>query len=100
MSQIDLSSTAQCEQSGRHVLPQVLAISCALTDPQDIAWWQPYAPGTSEHPPSTSEQPWLPWAVQITVDVSERKVSVAEGSSAAELQMQDSSTPRQEAKIR
>ena len=82
------------------MLVQVLAISCALTDPQDIAWWQPYATSTSEHPSSTAEQPWLPWAVQITVDVNERKVSVAEGSSAAELQMQDSSTPRQQARIR
>ena len=78
----------------------MLAISCALTDPQDIAWWQPYATSTSEHPSSTAEQPWLPWAVQITVDVNERKVSVAEGSSATELQMQDSSTPREQARIR
>ena len=83
-----------------HPLVQVLAISCALTDPQDIAWWQPYATSTSEDPSSTAEQPWLPWAVQITVDVNERKVSVAEGSSAADLQKQDSSTPKQQATIR
>ena len=100
MVQIDLSLTVPYEPAEHHALVQVLAISCALTDPQDIAWWQPYATSTSEHTASTAEQPWLPWAVQITVDNDERKVSVAEGSSAAELQMQDSSTPRQQARIR
>lgn len=67
-------------------MPNVLAMTCGLTDGADLAWWQPW------HTAST-HRPWLPWAIAVQVHVDEWRVEVQEGERFQDMLKQQHDAP-------
>ncbi|KAL0035268.1 hypothetical protein WJX79_009470 [Trebouxia sp. C0005] len=67
-------------------MPNVLAITCGLTDGADLAWWQPWRT-------ASTHRPWLPWAITVQVHVDEWRVEVQEGERFQDMLKQQHDTP-------
>ncbi|KAL0054988.1 hypothetical protein WJX82_005488 [Trebouxia sp. C0006] len=67
-------------------MPNVLAMTCGLTDGADLAWWQPWRT-------SSTHRPWLPWAIAVQVIVDEWRVEVQEGERFQDLLKQQHDAP-------
>ncbi|KAL0035726.1 hypothetical protein WJX77_000104 [Trebouxia sp. C0004] len=67
-------------------MPNVLAMTCGLTDGADLAWWQPWRT-------ASTHRPWLPWAIAVQVHIDEWRVEVQEGERFQDMLKQQHDAP-------